>query len=63
VQLPTHPASHKSLRVDYRLMTLPPELDLNFKAELDSFEAEQQMTLHDKHRTHSQSADSTGVDR
>lgn len=27
-----------------RLMTLPPELDLNFKAELDRFEAEQQMT-------------------
>ncbi|MFQ4144434.1 transposase [Chlorogloeopsis sp. ULAP02] len=27
-----------------RLMTLPPELDLNFKAELDRFEAEQEMT-------------------
>jgi len=27
-----------------RLITLPPELDLNFKAELDRFEAEQQMT-------------------
>ncbi|MDM9383671.1 hypothetical protein QUB80_23580 [Chlorogloeopsis sp. ULAP01] len=25
-------------------MTLPPELDLNFKAELDRFEAEQEMT-------------------
>ncbi|MDM9383672.1 Rpn family recombination-promoting nuclease/putative transposase [Chlorogloeopsis sp. ULAP01] len=27
-----------------RLMTLPPELDLNFKAELERFEAEQEMT-------------------
>ncbi len=27
-----------------RLMTLPPELDLNFKAELERFEAEQKMT-------------------
>lgn len=27
-----------------RLMTLPPELDLNFQAELERFEAEQQMT-------------------
>jgi hypothetical protein len=27
-----------------RLMTLPPELDLNFKTELDRFEAEQEMT-------------------
>lgn len=27
-----------------RLMTLPPDLDLNFKAEIERFEAEQQMT-------------------